>query len=137
MLYHTEDIHTESQINILPMIDIIFAILSFLIVSSLYLTRVDTIPVELPKANSSNREDKKFITITIDKFGNLFINRNKILLDELEQSLFNLINQKSKFVVLNADKNVSHGVVINVLDLLRSVEGLKIAISTNSAEQSR
>ena len=134
MLYHTEDIHTESQINILPMIDIIFAILSFLIVSSLYLTRVDTIPVELPKASSSNREDKKFITITIDKFGNLFINRNKILLDELEQSLFNLINQKSKFVVLNADKNVSHGVVINVLDLLRSVEGLKIAISTKSAE---
>ena len=137
MLYHTEDIHTESQINILPMIDIIFAILSFLIVSSLYLTRVDTIPVELPKASSSIREDKKFITITIDKFGNLFINRNKILLDELEQSLFNLINQKSKFVVLSADKNVSHGVVINVLDLLRSVEGLKIAISTNSAEQSR
>ena len=134
MLYHTEDIHTESQINILPMIDIIFAILSFLIVSSLYLTRVDTIPVELPKASSSNREDKKFITITIDKFGNLFINRNKILFDELEQSLFNLINQKSKFVVLNADKNVSHGVVINVLDLLRSVEGLKIAISTKSAE---
>ena len=134
MIYHTEDIHTESQINILPMIDIIFAILSFLIVSSLYLTRVDTIPVELPKASSSNREDKKFITITIDKFGNLFINRNKILLDELEQSLFNLINQKSKFVVLNADKNVSHGVVINVLDLLRSVEGLKIAISTKSAE---
>ena len=134
MLYHTEDIHTESQINILPMIDIIFAILSFLIVSSLYLTRVDTIPVELPKASSSIREDKKFITITIDKFGNLFINRNKILLDELEQSLFNLINQKSKFVVLNADKNVSHGVVINVLDLLRSVEGLKIAISTKSAE---
>ena len=137
MLYHTEDIHTESQINILPMIDIIFAILSFLIVSSLYLTRVDTIPVELPKASSSIREDKKFITITIDKFGNLFINRNKILFEELEQSLFNLINQKSNFVVLNADKDVSHGVVINVLDVLRSVEGLKIAISTNSAEQSR
>ena len=134
MLYHTEDIHTESQINILPMIDIIFAILSFLIVSSLYLTRVDTIPVELPKASSSIREDKKFITITIDKFGNLFINRDKILFDELKQSLFNLINQKSKFVVLSADKNVSHGVVINVLDLLRSVEGLKIAISTKSAE---
>ena len=134
MLYHTEDIHTDSQINILPMIDIIFAILSFLIVSSLYLTRIDTIPVELPKASSSIREDKKFITITIDKFGNLFINRDKILFDELKQSLFNLINQKSKFVVLSADKNVSHGVVINVLDLLRSVEGLKIAISTKSAE---
>ncbi len=136
MLYHSDNIHTESQINILPMIDIIFAILSFLIVSSLYLTRVDTIPVDLPKASSSIREDKKFITVTIDKFGNLFINRNKILFDELEKSLINLISQNSKIVVLNADKNVSHGVVIKVLDLLRSVEGLKIAISTTSAEKS-
>tara|TARA_B100000214_G_C23914630_1_gene603056 strand:- start:142 stop:555 length:414 start_codon:yes stop_codon:yes gene_type:complete len=136
MLYHSDNIHTESQINILPMIDIIFAILSFLIVSSLYLTRVDTIPVDLPKASSSIREDKKFITVTIDKFGNLFINRNKILFDELEKSLINLISQNSKIVVLNADKNVSHGVVIKVLDLLRSVEGLKIAISTKSAEKS-
>ena len=134
MLYHTEDIHTESQINILPMIDIIFAILSFLIVSSLYLTRVDSIPVELPKASSSNREDKKFISISIDKLGNLFLNKKKILLEDLKISIFNLIDQKSKFVVLNADKNVSHGIVIKVLDSLRSIEGLKIAISTKSIE---
>tara|TARA_X000000368_G_C23002064_1_gene699417 strand:- start:157 stop:561 length:405 start_codon:yes stop_codon:yes gene_type:complete len=134
MLYHTEDIHTESQINILPMIDIIFAILSFLIVSSLYLTRVDSIPVELPKASSSISQDKKFITISIDKLGNLFLNKKKILLEDLKISIFSLINYDSKVVVLNADKNVSHGIVIKVLDSLRTIEGLKIAISTKSIE---
>ena len=36
------------QINILPMIDIIFVILSFFIISSLYLVRLETIPVNLP-----------------------------------------------------------------------------------------
>ena len=61
MLYHNEDISTENQINILPMIDIIFAILSFLIVSSLYLSQVETISVDLPKATSSIRQDDKFI----------------------------------------------------------------------------
>ena len=78
MLYHKEDIHSENQNNILPMIDIIFAILSFLIVSSLYLARVDTIPVELPKASSSVKQDKKFITISIDKLGNLFLNKKNL-----------------------------------------------------------
>ena len=134
MLYHKENNHSENQINILPMIDIIFAILSFLIVSSLYLTRVDSIPVELPKASSSISQDKKFITISIDKLGNLFLNKKKILLEDLKISIFSLINYDSKVVVLNADKNVSHGIVIKVLDSLRTIEGLKIAISTKSIE---
>ena len=132
MLYLKEDIHSENQINILPMIDIIFAILSFLIVSTLYLSKVDTIPVELPKASSSVSQDKKFITISIDKVGNLFLNKKKILLEDLKTSIFNLINDDSKVVVLNADRNVSHGIVVKVLDSLRSIEGLKIAISTKS-----
>jgi len=131
MLYHKENNHSENQINILPMIDIIFAILSFLIVSSLYLTRVDTIPIDLPKASSSVKQDNKFITISIDEIGNLFLNNKKILLEDLKISIFNLISEGSKVVVLNADKNVSHGVVINVLDSLRSIEELKIAISTD------
>ena len=132
MLYLKEDIHSENQINILPMIDIIFAILSFLIVSTLYLSKVDTIPVELPKASSSVSQDKKFITISIDKVGNLFLNKKKILLEDLKTSIFNLINDDSKVVVLNADRKVSHGIVVKVLDSLRSIEGLKIAISTKS-----
>ena len=134
MLYYKDDINNESQINILPMIDIIFAILSFLIVSTLYLSKVETIPVDLPKASSSVKQDKKFITISIDKVGNLFLNNKKILLEDLKTSIFNFINDDSKFVVLNADKNVSHGVVIKVLDSLRSVDGLKIAISTKLSE---
>ena len=132
MLYLKEDIHSENQINILPMIDIIFAILSFLIVSTLYLSKVDTIPVELPKASSSVSQDKKFITISIDKVGNLFLNKKNILLEDLKTSIFNLINDDSKVVVLNADRKVSHGIVVKVLDSLRSIEGLKIAISTKS-----
>ncbi len=130
MIYHKEDISNQSKIDILPMIDIIFAILSFLIISSLYLVRVDTIPIDLPKAQSSIRQDKKFIIISIDKLGNLFVNKKKILLEDLKNYIINLIDQKSNVVVLNADKNVSHGIFINVLDSLRGIDNLKIAVST-------
>ena len=129
MLYQKEDINFEQQINILPMIDVIFAILSFLIVSTLYLKRIDTIPVKLPEASSSIKQDKKFILISIDNKGDIFINKERIILKELKSKIQLTINDDSKIAVLNADKDVSHGAVIKVLDSLRSIEGLKIAIS--------
>ncbi len=42
-----------SQINIVPMIDVIFAILTFFIMSTLYLTRSEGLPVNLPTASSA------------------------------------------------------------------------------------
>jgi len=134
MIYYKEDIRNNNKIDILPMIDIIFAILSFLIISSLYLSRVDTIPINLPKATSSLRQDSKFINIFIDKSGGIFLNRKKILLDDIRVLTASLINESMNLVVLHADINTTHGEVINVLDLLRSIDGLKIAISTKSID---
>ena len=134
MIYYKEDIRNSNRIDILPMIDIIFAILSFLIISSLYLSRVETIPIDLPKATSSLKQDRRFINIFIDKSGNIFLDKKKILLDDIRQMITNLINESRNLVVLHADVNTTHGEVINVLDLLRSIDGLKIAISTKSID---
>ena len=130
MVYFKEDNKSENKIDILPMIDIIFSILAFLIISSLYLTRVETVSVELPKASNSITQNKKFVNISIDKGGNLFINKKRTRLQEMKVKVINLTNKNKNLVVLNADKNVSHGYVISVLDVLRSIDGLKIAIST-------
>ena len=132
MIYIKEDLN-NNKIDILPMIDIIFSILAFLIISSLYLTRVDTIAVDLPKASNSINQNNKFINISIDKFGNLFMNKNNIKLEELKSNVITL-NADKYTIIINADKNVSHGYVINVLDVLRSIDGLKIAISTKSID---
>ena len=134
MVYFKEDINNKNKIDILPMIDIIFSILAFLIISSLYLTRVETVSVELPKATNSITQKKKFINISIDKSGNLFINKIRTELQDLKVKLVNLTNENKNLVVLNADKNISHGYVIGVLDVLRSIDGLKIGISTKSID---
>ena len=134
MVYFKEDLNNKNKIDILPMIDIIFSILAFLIISSLYLTRVETVSVELPKASNSITQNKKFINISIDKGGNLFLNKNRIKLQDIKDKVVNLTNENKNLVVLNADKNVSHGYVISVLDVLRSIDGLKIAISTKSID---
>ena len=134
MVYYKEDLNNKNKIDILPMIDIIFSILAFLIISSLYLTRVETVSVELPKASNSITQNKKFVNISIDKGGNLFINKKRIKLQDIKVKVINLTNENKNLVVLNADKNVSHGYVISVLDVLRSIDYLKLAISTKSID---
>ena len=134
MIYLKEDIGNKSKIDILPMIDIIFSILAFLIVSSLYLTRVDTISVDLPKASNSIKQNNKFINITIDKSGSLFINKKNIKLQDLKVKVVDLIDESKDLVIINADINISYGYVISVLDVLRSIDDLKLAISTKSID---
>ena len=132
MIYINKDIDIKNRIDILPMIDIIFSILAFLIISSLYLTRVNNIPVNLPKASNSVNQKNKSINVSIDKSGNLYINNKNIKFEELKLNVLSLVDERTKRVVLNADKNISYGFVINVLDLLRSIDDLQIAISTKS-----
>ena len=130
MIYINNDTDIKNKIDILPMIDIIFSILAFLIISSLYLTRVNTIPVDLPRASSAVNQKNEFINLSIDKSGNLFINNNIILFDELKLNVLKFTDKSINLIVLNADKNVPHGTVVDVLNVLRGIDKLKIAIST-------
>ncbi|WP_377478790.1 MAG: biopolymer transporter ExbD [Microcoleus anatoxicus] len=121
------------QINIVPMIDVIFAILTFFIMSSLFLSRSEGLPVILPKAIMGNVQQPSIpIVVTVDKYGSLALNRQPVKLDEVSTRVRALIplQQREVVVLINADKSVSHGVVTGVMDELRSVSGVKIAIGT-------
>ena len=119
------------QINILPMIDIIFVILSFFIVSSLYLVKLETIPVNLPSAETSNQEKDSLILITLNLENKVFIDDKFIDISKLENELRSKLKFiKSKKVVLRADEGIKYGKVISILDILRKIENIKIGVST-------
>jgi biopolymer transport protein ExbD len=122
------------QINIVPMIDVIFAILTFFIMSTLFLTRTEGLPVNLPQAATSKTESPAKtakVTVTIDAGGGLSLNKESIQLDNLEAALNQKIEQNQDLVVvLNADKAVNHGQVVEVMDQVRRVKGAKLAIAT-------
>ena len=121
------------QINILPMIDIIFVILSFFIISSLYLVRLETIPVNLPNAVNSNQEKKSVIVITLDLEDRIFIDEKLLDISLLENEILSKIKKnKNSKVIIRADKDIKYGKVISILDILRKLDGLKIGVSTES-----
>ena len=106
------------QINILPMIDIIFVILSFFIISSLYLVRLETIPVNLPNAETSNQEKNKVIVITLDLQDRIFIDEKLIDSKLVKNEILSKIKDtKNRKVIIRADKDVKYGKVISIMDL--------------------
>ena len=130
-MYFKEKNETGDSINILPMIDIIFAILSFFIISSLYLTRIDSIKVNLPKSSTAVREKNKPQIITVDSNERIYFNSNEISLKNIYAIIrTNIENLEEPIVILRADTSVKHGVIINLLDELRKIENLKVGIST-------
>ncbi|MBE9182844.1 biopolymer transporter ExbD [Oculatella sp. LEGE 06141] len=119
------------QINILPMIDVIFAILTFFIMSSLFLTRSEGLPVNLPRAETAQSQQQSKITVTVDNEGNVFLDRQPIAVEELAtQVKASMGNQSEILVVVNADEKGEYGSVVAVIDQLRTVEGVKLGIST-------
>ena len=123
----------NNQINILPMIDIIFVILSFFIVSSLYLVKLETIPVNLPNAETSNQEKDSLIVVTLNLDNRVFIDDKFIEISLLENKIRSKLRvSNNKKVVLRADKGIKYGKVIAILDILRKIENIKIGVSTES-----
>jgi biopolymer transport protein ExbD len=113
------------------MIDVIFAILTFFIMSTLFLTRSAGLPVNLPGAATAEQQAQTQLVVTIRQDGSLALDRQPIQLEELETALRRQVRPGSlPLVVINADMNVSHGRVVAVMDQVRRIQGIRMAIAT-------
>ena len=119
----------QPQINILPMIDIIFVILSFFIISSLYLVKLESIPLNLPNAETSKNELNDPIIVSLDKSGNIYINKNYATKESFERDISKFAENK-KLILIRADEDIKYGKVVYILDTLRKFNNFKIAVST-------
>ncbi|MTJ29802.1 biopolymer transporter ExbD [Aphanizomenon sp. UHCC 0183] len=123
-----------AQINIVPMIDVIFAILTFFIMSTLFLNRSEGLPVNLPKAATAKAQSSAApITVTVDSAGDLSLNRQPVTLETLPVKVQELMGKNTEVVVIiNADQSATHGQVVMVMDRVRQVKGAKLAIATQT-----
>lgn len=121
-----------AQINIVPMIDVIFAILTFFIMSTLFLTRQEGLPVNLPQAATSQQSQVPTkITVTVESNGDISLNKQPTTVDALTEQLRALVGSTpDAMVVINADRKVEHGDIVSIMDQVRQVKGARLAIAT-------
>lgn len=130
----TEDVRLE----IIPLIDVIFCILTFFILAAVGLTRQQALDLDLPSAQTSqplpaqeNSGLSERFYVSIDPFGNVYYEQQQIDL----VLLYELLQQHQQFypeglIVLYASQQTDYGRVVEVLDLLRSVGGDRVALAT-------
>ena len=128
-----DDNDSLPEINLTPMIDVVFAILTFFILASLLLTRSEGLPVNLPSAKTATQQNQAptKLTVTIDKQGKMLLDRQPLEVSDLATRVQAAKGNKPEvLVVINADRAVEHGRVITVMDELRTVQGVKLGVAT-------
>lgn len=121
----------KARIEIIPMIDVIFFLLVFFMISTLSMTVNRGLPVNLPAAASAQKEARDNVSLTVTQDGSMFLNKEPVALQDVGQRVkAALATDPQLAVVINADGQVLHSTVVDVLDELRQagVSGLAIAV---------
>lgn len=128
----------EAQIQIIPLIDVIFCILTFFILAALQLTRQQGINLDLPQASTATVQMREMLVVTIDSTGQTFVDKQPVDRARLYQVLQTYQQQQPNgLLVLNASQTAFYNDVIQVLDILRSVGGDRVALATSPQTNSQ
>ena len=112
----------RSNVDMTPMIDIVFQLILFFLVSTTFAI-LPGIKLKLPSSHTAEGTSYKGITITADADGLLFFNEKEVAYDELgaELVMFDTGDtKKEEFPVsLEADSEVTNGTIIKIFDVIR------------------
>ncbi len=132
MRRRTLGVKKEPTIMIIPMIDIVFFLLVFFMVGTLYMNTEQQIPLNLPSASTSTAKSIEPITITLTTSHKLYIDNREISPDRLSQEVQAIVQTTTRQAfVIRAAKDVYYNEVIALLDMLK-VNGAKyISVATD------
>ena len=123
------------DINITPMIDVVFLLLIFFMVTTTF-NRETELKVSLPEAQGTEKSEQKVLEITIDAKGVYFVNKKEVINTKFE-TLKKAISKASEDVkgipiVINADAKTPHQSVISALDAAGQLGLVHISFATKS-----
>jgi biopolymer transport protein ExbD len=117
------------SINMIPLIDVMLVMLVIVLTTATFISQ-GIIKVDLPKSKTATKIDNKNTSkdIIINKNGEIFFNKNKISLSKLK----NIIKTYEKNVIftIRSDKEAKFDTFVSVIDILKSLNREKIAITT-------
>ena len=110
----------KPEVVIIPMIDIMFFLLVFFIMSTLYMVNVKPVDVNLPQAQSAQTQLNVTYLVTVRKDGSLWLEDQPIDADTLVQQARMESQKNPRFaVVVRADGDMNYSGVMELLDRFR------------------
>lgn len=112
---------TRPEVMIIPMIDIMFFLLVFFMISTLYMSDIKTVPVQLPKAAHTDVQTTATYLVTLKQDGSLWLEDMQIDKETLLRRAAEEQRKNPQFsVVLRADQRLDYGQVMALLDEMRA-----------------
>ena len=124
----------QPDLNIIPMIDIMFFLLVFFMLSTMYMVEQKTIPVNLPQATSATIDNKTNFTVTLKDDGSIYLEDQQTDIQTLlmhatkEQK-----NNPSFAIIIRADKDINYDKVVSFIDTLKKAGITRFGLATNGA----
>ena len=119
----------ESQIELTPMLDVVFIMLIFFIVTTSFV-KESGIEVSRPNADTAEKQERASIFIAIDSEGRIFLQKRKIEIEAVRANIEKLHAESPEgSVVIQADKQSETGILIKVMDQIRlaGVQNISVA----------
>ncbi len=123
----------KPEVMIIPMIDIMFFLLVFFMLSTLYMVNLKTIPVNMPKAQSAETQMSVTYLVTMKNDGSLWLE------DKLTSEKELLVRAKAEnaknprfAIVVRADQTLDYGMVIGLLDKFKAAGITKFGLAADS-----
>lgn len=129
----------ELEVNITPLIDVVFLLLIFFMVSTTF-QRESEITIELPESSGDVAEsEKKVIEISIDSQGRYFVNQRRIKDSDIK-TLKKAItitrgDAKEPKLIISADKMTPHQAVVRAMDAARQLGLVHLTFATKQVKQ--
>lgn len=124
--------HKEPPLNVIPMIDIMFFLLVFFMLSTMYMVDLKTIQVKLPQASHAATDTTSNFAVTLKADGSLYLGDKPIELSVLLKQAGAEQKLNDRFgVVLRAEKNVEYDQVITLIDKLKGAGVTRFGLATD------
>lgn len=125
----------KARIEIIPLIDIMFFLLASFMLASLSMMRLQSIKMNLPTATVARRDkEPDMVKLNVDQFGNMTINKQPYNYVQMQDLLAAKLKTNAAVpVYITGNDDATHGMIIHVLDMVRSVgvQNVSFAIASS------
>ena len=122
----------ESEVNLTPMLDVVFIMLIFFIVTATFV-KESGIDVNRPQAATAVVKEKANILVAIDAHNKIWINRREVDVRSVRANIERLHAENPKgTVVIQADKDSRNELLVQVMDASRLAGVYEIALAADN-----
>lgn len=130
---HTEESNSSAEVNLTPLIDMVFILLIFFIVTSSFV-KESGIEVNRPNAKTAERQERANIIIAATAQGEVWIDKRKVDIHTVRSHIERLRAENPEgSVVIMADKKSQTGIMVQIMDQVRLAGVANVSIAATSS----